>query len=155
MSTPEQRLRDLGIELPVPPRPLGSYVPARISGNLVYLSGMVPVEGGVPRFVGRLGANLQLEEGRQAARIAALNALSTARAQLGSLDRLQGVVRLAAYFRTTEEFTEHPKVADAASELFRDIFGPDNGHTRLVLGVSSLPAGMCVVLDVILALREG
>jgi enamine deaminase RidA (YjgF/YER057c/UK114 family) len=143
----EQRVKDLGINLPRPPSPLGAYVEAVQSGNLLFLSGTLPVEEGVPRFLGRIGAELGVEEGRRATRLAALNALALAKAHLGSLDRVARVVRLGISLATTFEFRDHPKVADAASELMVDVFGPDKTSTRLVFGMASLPIGVCVVLE--------
>jgi enamine deaminase RidA (YjgF/YER057c/UK114 family) len=143
----EQRLQDLGIHLPRPPTPLGAYVEAVQTGSLLFLSGTLPVEGGVPKFLGRLGAELSVEDGRCATRLAALNALALAREHLGSLDRVTRVVRLGVSLVTTPEFREHPKVADAASELLVSVFGADRTSTRLVFGVASLPVGVCVVLE--------
>ena len=116
-TTAEQRLQDLGINLPRPPSPLGAYVEAVQSGNLLFLSGTLPIEGGVPKFLGRIGSELSVEEGRRATRLATLNALALAKEHLGSLDRVTRVVRLGVSLVTTPEFREHPKVADAASEL--------------------------------------
>lgn len=146
----EQRLQDLGIKLPHPPAPLGAYVEAVQTGNLLFLSGTLPVEGGVPKFVGRIGAELNVEDGRRATDLAALNALALAKQHLGSLDKVTRVVRLGVSLVTTADFREHPKVADAASELFVSVFGSDKTSTRLVLGMASLPVGVCVVLEVIL-----
>src|ERR1700723_3567240 len=143
----EQRLRELGINLPRPPAPLGAYVEAVQTGNLLFLSGTLPVEGGVPKFLGRIGAELSVEEGRRAARLAALNALALAKEHLGSLDRVTRVVRLGVSLVTTPEFREHPKIADAASELLVDIFGAERISTRLVFGMTSLPVGVCVVVE--------
>ena len=143
----EQRLQDLGIHLPRPPTPLGAYVEAVQTGSLLFLSGTLPVEGGVPKFLGRLGAELSVEDGRCATRLAALNALALAREHLGSLDRVTRVVRLGVSLVTTPEFREHPKVADAASELLVSVFGADRTSTRLVFGMASLPVGVCVVLE--------
>jgi enamine deaminase RidA (YjgF/YER057c/UK114 family) len=143
----EQRLKDLGINLPRPPAPLGAYVEAVQSGNLLFLSGTLPVEAGVPKFLGRIGADLSAEDGRCATRLAALNALALAREHLGSLDRVARVVRLGVSLVTTPEFREHPKVADAASELLVSVFGADKTSTRLVFGMASLPVGVCVVLE--------
>jgi enamine deaminase RidA (YjgF/YER057c/UK114 family) len=142
-----QRLKDLGIDLPHPPTPLGAYVEAVQTGNLLFLSGTLPVEGGVPKFLGRIGGELSLEEGRRATRLAALNALALVKEHLGSLDKVTRVVRLGISLVTTPEFREHPKVADAASELFVSVFGPDKTSTRLVFGMGSLPVGVCVVLE--------
>jgi enamine deaminase RidA (YjgF/YER057c/UK114 family) len=143
----ERRLKDLGIDLPRPPTPLGAYVEAVQAGNLLFLSGTLPVEGGVPQFLGRLGAELSVEDGRRATRLAALNALALAKGYLGSLDRVTRVVRLGVSLVTTPEFREHPKVADAASELLASVFGADKTSTRLVFGMASLPVGVCVVLE--------
>jgi enamine deaminase RidA (YjgF/YER057c/UK114 family) len=146
-SSAEQRLKDLAISLPHPPTPLGAYVEAVQTGNLLFLSGTLPVEGGVPKFLGRIGGELSLEEGRRATRLAALNALALVKEHLGSLDKVTRVVRLGISLVTTPEFREHPKVADAASELFVSVFGPDKTSTRLVFGMGSLPVGVCVVLE--------
>ena len=146
-TSAEQRLKDLGINLPHPPTPLGAYVEAVQTGNLLFLSGTLPVEGGVPKFLGRIGAELSVEEGRSATRLAALNALALAKAHLGSLDKVTRVVRLGISLVTTPGFREHAKVADAASELLVSVFGPDKTSTRLVFGMQSLPVGACVVLE--------
>jgi enamine deaminase RidA (YjgF/YER057c/UK114 family) len=146
-GTAEQRLKDLGIKLPRPPTPLGAYVEGVRSGNLLFLSGTLPVEGGVAKFLGCIGGELSVEEGRRATRLATLNALALVKEHLGSLDRVTRVVRLGVSLVTTPEFREHPKVADAASELLVNVFGPDKTSTRLVFGMASLPVGVCVVLE--------
>jgi enamine deaminase RidA (YjgF/YER057c/UK114 family) len=149
-ASAEQRLKDLGIDLPRPPTPLGAYVEAVQTGNLLFLSGTLPVEGGVPRYLGRIGGELSVEDGRRATRLAALNALALAKEHLGSLDKVTRVVRLGVSLVTAPEFREHPKVADAASELLVSVFGADRISTRLVFGMASLPVGVCVVLEIIL-----
>jgi enamine deaminase RidA (YjgF/YER057c/UK114 family) len=149
-STAEKRLAELNIKLPRAPTPLGAYVETVQTGNLLFLSGTLPVEAGVPKFSGRIGGELTLEEGRTATRLAALNALALAREHLGSLDRVTRVVRLGVNLVTTPDFRDHPKVADAASELLVDVFGADRISTRQVLGIASLPLGLCVELEVIL-----
>jgi enamine deaminase RidA (YjgF/YER057c/UK114 family) len=146
-ASAEGRLKDLGINLPRPPTPLGAYVEAVQAGNLLFLSGTLPVEGGVPKFLGRIGAELSIEEGRRATRLAAVNSLALVKQYLGSLDRVKRVVRLGVSLVTTPEFREHPKVADAASELLVSVFGADKTSTRLVFGMASLPVGVCVVLE--------
>ena len=153
-TTAERRLKDLGIELPRPPTPLGAYVEAVQTGNLLFLSGTLPVEEGVPRFLGRIGAELNLEEGRRATRLAAFNALALAKQHLGSLDRVTRVVRLGISLATTPDFREHAKVADAASELLVSVFGADKTSTRLVYGMTSLPVGVCVVLESIFEIGD-
>ena len=143
----EQRLKDLGINLPRSPTPLGAYVEAVQSGNLLFLSGTLPVEGGVPKFLGRIGGELSVEDGQRATRLAALNALALVKEHLGTLDRVTRVVRLGVALVTTPEFRDHPKVADAASELMASVFGAGKTSTRLVFGMASLPVGVCVVLE--------
>src|ERR1700722_1048293 len=118
----EQRLRELGIVLPPAPQPLGAYVEAVRTGNLLFLSGTLPIEGGKPMFRGRIGAELTPEDGRRATRLAALNALALAKGHLGSLDKVTRVVRLGVSLVTAPDFLDHPKVADAASELFVSVF---------------------------------
>jgi enamine deaminase RidA (YjgF/YER057c/UK114 family) len=153
-QSPEQRLRDLAIVLPQAPKPLGAYIETVQSGRLLFLSGTLPTEGGTSRFSGRIGENLTIEDGREAARLAALNALALARAHLNSLDRIKRLVRLGVSLVATESFREHPKVADGASELLVAVFGEERMSTRLVLGMHSLPLGLCIELEVILEIDE-
>jgi pimeloyl-ACP methyl ester carboxylesterase/enamine deaminase RidA (YjgF/YER057c/UK114 family) len=145
----EQRLKELGVELPVPPEAFGTYVEAVQTGNLLFLSGMLPTEGRVAKFVGRVGAELDVEAGRKAARLASLNALAVARQYLGSLDKVTRVVKLGVSVATSGDVREQPKVADGASELLRDVFGEENSPSRAVLGVASLPLGAPVELELI------
>jgi enamine deaminase RidA (YjgF/YER057c/UK114 family) len=154
IASAEQRLKELGINLPRPPTPLGAYVETVRSGNLLFLSGTLPVEGGVAQFLGRIGGELSVEDGRRATRLSALNALALAKECLGSLDRVTRVVRLGVSLVTTPEFREHPKVADAASELLVRVFGADKTSTRLVFGIASLPLGVCVVLETIFEILD-
>jgi enamine deaminase RidA (YjgF/YER057c/UK114 family) len=146
----ELRLQELGIRLPTPPLPLGAYVESVRTGNLLFLSGTLPIEDGKPRYLGHLGNELSVEEGRAAARLAALNALALAKEHLGSLDRVTRVVRLGVSLATTPDFRGHAKVADGASELMVSTFGVEKTSTRLVFGMASLPVGASVVLEVIL-----
>src|ERR1700740_1094385 len=126
----ESRLKDLGIQLPAAPTPFGTYVEALQTGNLLFLSGMLPVVDHKPKYLGRLGKELDAEAGRDAARTAALSALAAAKAHLGSLDRVTRVVRLGVFMATHGDFFDQPRVADGASDLFRDIFGPDKMAVR-------------------------
>jgi enamine deaminase RidA (YjgF/YER057c/UK114 family) len=146
----EQRLRELRITLPASPKPLGAYIEALQTGHLLFLSGTLPIEGGVPRYMGRIGADISLEDGRRAARLATLNALALAKEHLDSLNRVQQVVRLGVSLVTTPDFREHPRVADAASDLLLSVFGPNRISTRLVVGTYTLPLGLCVEVEVIL-----
>src|SRR6202140_4151520 len=152
--TAEDRLAELGIHLPDAPTPFGAYVPAVQTGNLLFLSGMLATSGHAATLVGIVGKDLDVNAGREAAHIAALNVLALTKKQLGSLNRVSRVVRLGVYVTATPEFTEHPKVADAASELLRDIFGEEAVSSRLVFGVASLPLGSPVELEVILEVKR-
>jgi len=133
--------------LPAPPTPLGAYVETSDTGNLLFLSGVLPVVNGKLAISGRFGENLSVKEGREAARIASLNALAAAKEHLGTLDRLKKLVKLTVLMATTGQFTELAPVADGASELFAQIFGPKAGHVRLVYGVQSLPVNAPLIVD--------
>lgn len=145
----EQRLRELGIKLPAPPEPFGTYAEAVQTGNLLFLTGMLPTEGRVAKFVGRVGAELDVEAARKAACLAALNVLAVARKHLGSLDKVTRIVRLGVSVATLGDVRDQPKVADGASELLQSVFGEDKNPCRLVYGVASLPLGTPVELEVI------
>jgi enamine deaminase RidA (YjgF/YER057c/UK114 family) len=128
---------------------LGTYVEAVQTGNLLFLSGMLPTQGGRAAIVGRVGAELDVERGRQAAYLATLNAISVTRAHLGSLDKVTRVVRLGVSIATSGDVRDHPKVADAASDLLQDVFGSSKNSCRLVFGVASLPLGTPVEIELI------
>jgi enamine deaminase RidA (YjgF/YER057c/UK114 family) len=143
------RLRELGIVLPEPPTPLGSYVEASQAGNLLFLSGTLPVANHKLAITGRLGDSLSVEKGSEAARLAALNALAIAKEHLGDLDHLKKLVKLTVFMAATDQFTEHATVADGASNLFAQIFGTDKGHVRVVYGVPSMPIGSPVMVETV------
>jgi|ERR1700730_2915632 len=144
----EKRIAEIGIELPPLPTPFGAYAEAVRSGNLLFLSGTLPVLDGRPQYRGRLGTDLNAEQAWSATRLAALNALAIAREHLGSLNHISRVVRLGVMLATGDDSVDLPKVADAASELFLEIFGPDKTSVRVVYGVASLPLGLPVELEV-------
>lgn len=150
----EYRLQSLGIQLPAPPTPFGNYVEALQTGNLLFLSGMLPVIDHKAKYLGRLGKELDAEAGRDAARTAVLSGLAAARQHLGSLDRITRIVRLGVFMATSGDFYDQPKVADGASDLLSDIFGGDKLPVRLVIGVASLPLGMPIEVELILELSE-
>ena len=145
----ERRLKELGITLPAPPEPFGTYAEAVQTNNLLFLSGMLPTQGRAAAFIGRLGAELDVDRARQAARLAALNALALARQHLGSLDKVTRVVRLGVMVATSGDVRDQPRVADGASDLLQEVFGKDKNPSRLVYGVASLPLGTSVELEVI------
>jgi enamine deaminase RidA (YjgF/YER057c/UK114 family) len=154
LATAEQRLSRVGIKLPTPPEPFGIYAEAVQTGNLLFLTGMLPTVGREAKFVGRIGRELQVEAGRAAARLAAINALAVARQHLRSLDKVTRIVRLGVAVATSGDVRDQPKVADGASELLQDVFGKDKNPSRLVYGVASLPLGVPVELELILEVSK-
>ena len=151
-------MREFGIKIPAPPEPFGTYVEAVQTGNLLFLSGMLPTQGHGAKFIGRVGAELDVEAGRRAAHLAALNVLAVARQHLGSLDKVTRIVRLGVSVATSGDVRDQPKVADAASKLLQDVFGQDKCPCRLVFGVASLPLGTPVKPEIIFrghGVREG
>jgi len=150
----ESLLEDLGIQLPTAPTPFGSYVEALQVGSLLYLSGMLPVVDHKPAYIGALGLELDVNAGRDAARIAALGALAAARDFLGTLNRIKRVVRLGVFMVTSGSRINQPAVADGASDLFRDVFGAENAAVRSVIGVASLPLGVPIELEITFELKE-
>jgi enamine deaminase RidA (YjgF/YER057c/UK114 family) len=152
-ASAEQRLKELDLKLPTPPQPFGTYAEAVQTGNLLFLTGMLPTGGRAAKFIGRVGAELDLEAGRKAAHLAALNVLAVAREHLGSLDKITRIVRLGVSIATAGDVRDHPKVADGASELLQAVFGKDKNPCRLVYGVASLPLGTPVELEVIFEVK--
>jgi enamine deaminase RidA (YjgF/YER057c/UK114 family) len=148
-ASAEQRLKELGIKLPTPPQPFGIYAEAVQTGDLLFLTGMLPTEGRSAKFIGRVGAELDVEAGRKAAHLAALNVLAVARQHLGSLDKVTRIVRLGVYVATSGDVRDQPRIADAASELLQDVFGKEKNPSRLVYGVASLPLGTPVELEIV------
>jgi len=146
----EAQLKKLGIRLPTPPEPFGTYAEAVQTGNLLFLTGMLPTEGRTAKFIGRVGAELDVDAGRKAAHLAALNALAVARQHLGSLDKVTRIVRLGVSVATSGDVRDQPKIADAASDLLQEVFGKEKNPSRLVYGVASLPLGTPVELELIL-----
>jgi len=148
-SGAELRLKELGLVLTAPPTPFGNYVESLLTGNLLFLTGMLPVVDHKPAYLGRLGKELDANQGRDAARIAALSALAAIKAHLGSLDKVTKIVRLGIFIAATDDFFNQPPVADGASDLFHQVFGPEGVAVRLVIGVVSLPLGVPIELEVI------
>jgi enamine deaminase RidA (YjgF/YER057c/UK114 family) len=149
MPTPEQRLEQLGVSLPTPAAPVAAYLPCVRTGNLVYVSGQVPVVDGEPTHVGRLGETVGLEDGVAAARTCAVNVIAALKAELGELARVRRVVKLTGFVASTPEFTDHPKVVNGASELFGEVFGDAGRHARAAVGMAALPLGVPVEVEAI------
>jgi enamine deaminase RidA (YjgF/YER057c/UK114 family) len=147
MPTPEERLKELGIDLPQPVPPVAAYIPCVRSGNLVFVSGQVPSVAGELPWKGRLGAEVSFVDGVAAARQCAVNILAALKAELGELSRVRRVVRVGGFVASTPEFTDQPRVVNGASELFGEVFGEAGKHARAAVGVAALPLGVPVEVE--------
>jgi enamine deaminase RidA (YjgF/YER057c/UK114 family) len=147
----EVRLKELHIELPPPPQPLATYVPAIRAGVFLFLSGVLPMRDGQLAFSGKLGRDLTVEQGMEAARLALLNALAIAKQDLGTLDRITRVVKVVGHVASAEGFVQQPQVLNGASDLLVEIFGEAGRHTRVAVGAAELPRGAPVEIEIILA----
>lgn len=147
--TAEQAIADLGLTLPEPAAPVAAYVPTVRTGNLVFVSGQIPIEDGKPVHLGKVGANINIETATLAARQACLQALAAVKAEVGSLESIKRIVRVGVFVASAEGFTDQPKVANGASELLRSIFGEAGRHSRAAVGVAELPLGVCVEVELI------
>jgi enamine deaminase RidA (YjgF/YER057c/UK114 family) len=154
MNKPEERLKELGIELPSAPGPLGSYVPASRSGNLLFISGMLPLKNGKLTRTGKVGKDLSIDEGREQARISALNALSVLREHAGSLDRVVRCIKLTGFISSAPGFNRQPAVLNGASDLMAEVFGETGKHARAAVGVSELPMDSPVEVEFIFELKQ-
>ena len=149
----EARLAELKITLPPAPKPVATYVPAVRAGDLLFLSGTGPFKDGAIAFAGKLGKDLTVEQGYEAARLTLLNALAMVRQELGTLDRVTRVVRLTGHVASAEGFTQQPAVINGASDLLVQIFGDAGRHARLALGAAELPLNMAIELELILQIK--
>jgi enamine deaminase RidA (YjgF/YER057c/UK114 family) len=148
MSNTESRLKELGITLPTPPAPVASYVPFVTSGNLVFVSGQIPLAADGLKYVGKLGADLSLEDGKAAARLCAVNLLAQLKAACGGeLDQARRCVKLGVFVNATPDFTQHPEVGNGASDLIVAVLGDAGKHARAATGAGSLPRGVAVEVD--------
>jgi enamine deaminase RidA (YjgF/YER057c/UK114 family) len=150
----DQRLAELGITLPEAAAPVAAYVPVVQSGNLLFVSGQVSFAEDGSRIVGRLGQDMDLEAGQEAARRCGLMVLAQVKLALGSLDRVTRVVKLGVFVNSSADFTDQPKVANGASELMQDVFGDAGRHARAAVGVPALPLGVAVEVDAIVEVRD-
>ncbi|MDP2754335.1 MAG: RidA family protein [Nitrospirota bacterium] len=147
--SPEEKLKQLGIELPEAPSPLGSYIPIVRTGNLLFLSGVLPLRNGKLMRTGRVGESVSLDEARDDARTVAINALSVLKANIGSLNKVKRCVKITGYVASAPDFTEQPKVLNAASDLMFEIFGEAGRHARAAIGVNVLPLNSPVEIEFI------
>ena len=145
----EDRLRELSIELPTPPSPAGSYIPVVTTGNLAFVSGQIPMRDGKVIFEGKVPEQQSLESARDAAKICIINGLAQLKANLGSLDKIRKFVRISGFVNSSPNFTEQPKVINAASDLLVEIFGDMAKHSRIAVGVASLPLNSTVEIDMV------
>jgi enamine deaminase RidA (YjgF/YER057c/UK114 family) len=149
----ETRLKELGLTLPAPPKPVATYVPAVLSGNLLFLSGVLPSRDGQLLVTGKLGQALSIEQGMDAARVAVLNALAIIRSEAGSLDRVKRVVKMVGHIASASGFTDQPQVLNGASDLLVEIFGEAGRHARVAVGASELPRHAPVEIELIVELQ--
>lgn len=145
----DEKLALLGITLPTPPVPAGSYIPAVKTGNLIFISGQIPMQEGRVQFKGQVPTTISVEEAQKAARLCIINVLTQLKANLGTLDKISKIVRVSGFVNSTPEFSEHPKIINSASDLLFEIFGEKGKHTRIAVGVSSLPLNSAVEIDLI------
>ena len=145
----EEKLKQLNIALPTPPKPAGSYIPVVISGNLAFVSGQIPMQDGKVAYTGKVPTERTIEDAQMAAKICAINLLAQLKANLGSLDKISKIVRVSGFVNSASDFTEQPKIINAASDLFFEIFGEKGKHSRIAVGVSSLPLNSTVEIDMI------
>jgi len=149
----EEKLTSLGIKLPTPPTPAGSYVPAIKTGNLLFISGQIPMEEGKVIFTGKVTDD-NLETAQKSAKMCAINLLAQIKRELGSLDKVTKVVRLSGFINSDTEFYQHPKVINAASDLFFEIFGDKGKHSRIAVGVACLPLNSMTEIDAVIEFSE-
>ena len=143
----EDKLKQLNITLPIPPKPAGSYIPVVVSGNLAFVSGQIPMQDGKVLYTGKVPSERSIEGAQSAARMCAINLLAQLKSNLGSLDKITKIIRVSGFVNCTPEFSEQPKIINAASDLFYDIFGEKGKHSRIAVGVSSLPLNSTVEID--------
>jgi enamine deaminase RidA (YjgF/YER057c/UK114 family) len=149
----ERKLTELGITLPAPPKPVATYIPAVLAGDLLFLSGVIPFRDGKLVFEGKLGRELTVEQGYEATRIALLNALAIVRQELGTLDRVRRVVRMTGHVASAAGFVQHPAVINGASDLLVKIFDEAGKHARVALGAAELPMNAPVEIELIIQVR--
>ena len=145
----EGRLKELSIAIPTPPSPAGSYIPITTTGNLAFVSGQIPMKNGKVIFEGKVPEKQSLDSAREAAKICIINGLAQLKANLGSLDRITKFVRISGFVNSDSNFVEQPKVINAASDLLVEIFGDKGKHSRIAVGVASLPLNSTVEIDMV------
>ena len=150
----DERLKELSIQLPTPPNPAGSYIPVVITGNLAFISGQIPMKDGKVIFEGKVPEKQSLDSARDAAKICILNGLAQLKLNLGSLDKITKFVRISGFVNSNPDFIEQPKIINAASDLLVEIFGDMAKHSRIAVGVASLPLNSTVEIDMIVEISN-
>ncbi len=145
----DEKLALLGITLPIPPKPVGSYIPAVKTGNLIFISGQIPIQDGRVQFKGQVPTTISVEEAQKAARLCIINVLAQLKVELGTLDKITKIVKVSGFVNSSPEFSEQPKIINSASDLLFEIFGEKGRHARVAVGVSSLPLNSAVEIDLI------
>ena len=153
MSLIEARLKELGVTLPTPPLPVASYVPCTVSGNIVFVSGRIPIADGAIKYVGKLGVDVPMEAGQAAAQLCAINVLAQLKSAIGDLDRVTKCLKLGVFVNAAPDYSQHPEVANGASDLIAAVFGDAGKHARAAVGVGSLPRGVAVEVEAIFEIK--
>ena len=145
----EEKLQSLNISLPTPPKPAGSYIPVVVSKSWAFVSGQIPIKDGKVAFIGKVPTAQSIENAQKAAKLCAINALAQLKAEIGDLDKIQKIIKVSGFVNSEQNFSEHPKVINAASDFLYDVFGEKGKHSRIAIGVNSLPLDSTVELDMI------
>jgi enamine deaminase RidA (YjgF/YER057c/UK114 family) len=145
----DEKLVALNITLPIPPKPAGSYIPVVKTGNLVFVSGQIPMKDGQVQFKGQVPSSISVEDAQKAAKLCIINVLAQLKSELGTLDKISKIVKVSGFINSSQEFFEQPKIINAASDLLFEIFGEKGKHSRIAVGVSSLPLNSAVEIDLI------
>ena len=150
----EKRLKELGIIIPNAPKPAGSYIPVVLTGKLAFVSGQIPIKDGQIVYQGKVGTTQSIDNAKEAAKLCIINGLAQIETYCGTLDNLEKIIKISGFVNSTKDFTEHPKVINAASDLLMKIFGEKGKHSRIAIGVSSLPLNATVEIDMIVEITN-
>ena len=150
----EEKLNELGVSLPTAPKPAGSYVPVVVSGKLAFVSGQIPIIDGQVIYQGKVGIEQSIEQAQKAAKLCIINGLAQINTYFGTLDNLEKIIKISGFVNSAQDFTEHPKVINAASDFLVEIFGEEGRHSRIAIGVSSLPLNATVEIDMLVEISD-
>ena len=150
----EEKLNELGVSLPTAPKPAGSYVPVVVSGKLAFVSGQIPIKDGQVIYQGKVGIEQSIEQAQKAAKLCIINGLAQINTYFDTLDNLEKIIKISGFVNSAQDFTEHPKVINAASDFLVEIFGEEGRHSRIAIGVSSLPLNATVEIDMLVEISD-